>query len=964
MSVPAAAPRDEGPGTQLRLGELSAANTAHDSLDLSWTVQEGTFDSFILQYRDAEGNPQALPVDGALRSLHLHDLAPSHRYKFNLYGISGRKRLGPISTDAITAAAPPVPTTPPSLGELSASDVTHDSALLSWTVKAGDFDSFLLQYKDAEGKPQALPVDGGSRSVTVTNLAPSHRYKFNLYGVSGHKRIGPISTDTVTAGAPPEEEPIPPPSLGELSASDVTHDSVLLSWTVQAGDFDSFLLQYKDAEGKPQALPVDGGSRSVTVTNLVPSRRYKFNLYGVSGRKRLGPVSTDTVTAVAKEVIPLPRLGELSASDVTHDSALLSWTVQAGDFDSFLLQYKDAEGKPQALPVDGGSRSVTVTNLAPSRRYKFNLYGVSGRKRLSPISTDTVTEPTTPPSLGELSVSDVTHDSALLSWTIQAGDFDSFLLQYKDAEGKPQALPVDGGSRSVTVTNLAPSRRYKFNLYGVSGRKRLGPISTEAITATAPPKEAPAPLPSLGELSVSDVTHDSALLSWTVQAEDFDSFLLQYKDAEGKPQALPVDGGSRSVTVTNLAPSRRYKFNLYGVSGRKRLGPVSTDTVTAGNNPTTQGPGDPPPSLGELLASDVTHDSALLSWTVQAGDFDSFLLQYKDAEGKLQALPVDGGSRSDAEGKPQALPVDGGSHSFTVTNLAPSRRYKFILYGVSGRKHAPSIYLSPQLSFPLSASDVTHDSALLSWTVQAGDFDSFILQYKDAEGKPQALPVDGRSRSVTVTNLVPSRRYKFNLYGVSGHKRLGPISTDTVTGQRLPPVPWCPLFPPALHPSRASPRGPAGSHCLGARRRLTLPSQFLRFGALSAATWEEIRGWQDRGGDSWGNRVLSPPEHSRQRAQECVWLDEQWRAIGEGWWARLSPPRLWGGGTGSRRLVLPPVATLRGPPRPVPVSLELESPRDLRFSDVGETSVGLTWGAPATRVDHYKVSFQLRDGGK
>ncbi|KAM7133980.1 tenascin-X [Macrochelys suwanniensis] len=786
-ALTAVEPLDAGVGPQLRLGELSVTNAAHDSLDLSWTVEAGTFDSFILQYRDAEGNPRALPVDGALRSLHLHDLAPSHRYKFNLYGVSGRKRLGPVSTDALTASQKEEPAPQPSLGELSASNVTHDSALLSWTVQAGDFDSFVLQYKDAEGKPEALPMDGGSRTVTITNLAPSRRYNFNLYGISGRKRLGPVSTDALTAPEP-RAEPTPQPSLGELSASDVTHNSILLSWTVQAGDFDSFLLQYKDVEGKPQALPVDGGSRTVTVTNLAPSHRYKFNLYGISGRKRLGPVSTDTLTAAEprEEPTPQPSLGELSASDVTHDSALLSWTVEDGTFDSFLLQYKDAEGKPQALPVDGGSRTVIVTNLAPSRRYKFNLYGVSGHKRLGPVSTDVVTaaepreEPTPQPSLGELSASDITHDSALLSWTVQAGDFDSFLLQYKDAEGKPQALPVDGGSRTVTVSNLAPSRRYKFNLYGISGRKRLGPVSTDAVIA-AEPREEPTPQPSLGELSASDITHDSALLSWTVQAGDFDSFLLQYKDAEGKPQALPVDGGSRMVTVTNLAPSRRYKFNLYGVSGHKRLGPVSTNVVTAAEpreEPTPQ------PSLGELSASDVTHDSALLSWTIQAGDFDSFLLQYKDAEGK-----------------PHALPVDGGSRTVTVTNLAPSRRYKFNLYGVSGHKRlgpvstdaltaaAPRKKPAPQPSLgELSASDVTHNSALLSWTVEDGTFDSFLLQYKDAEGKPQVLPVDGGSRTVTVTNLAPSRRYKFNLYGVSGRKRLGPISTDAVTAPREEPA--------------------------------------------------------------------------------------------------------------------------------------------------------------------------------
>ncbi|XP_050776176.1 tenascin-X isoform X25 [Gopherus flavomarginatus] len=1024
-TVTASAPTEEVPTAQPSLGELSASNVTHDSIRLSWTIQTGDFDSFLLQYKDTEGKPQALPVDGGSRTVTVTNLAPSHRYKFNLYGISGRKRLGPISTDTITAPTEEVPTPQPSLGELLASNVTHDSIRLSWTVQAGDFDSFLLQYKDTEGKRQTLPMDRGSRTVTVTNLAPSRRYKFNLYGIYGRKRLAPVSTDGVTAAAPTEEVPTPQPSLGELSASDITHDSIGLSWTVLARDFDSFLLQYKDAEGKPQALPVDGGSRTVTVTNLAPSRRYKFNLYGISGRKRLGPVSTDTVTAAAptEEVpTPQPSLGELSASNVTYDSIQLSWTIQAGNFDSFLLQYKDTEGKPQALPMGGGSRTVTVTNLAPSRRYKFNLYGIYGRKRLGPVSTDSVTDaapteqvPTVQPSLGELSASNVTHDSIQLSWTIQAGDFDSFLLQYKDAEGKPQALPVDGGSRTVTVTNLAPSRRYKFNLYGIFGRKRLGPVSTDSVTAAAPGKEEPAPQPSLGDLSASDVTHDSIRLSWTVQAGDFDSFLLQYKDAEGKPQALPVDGGSRTVTVTNLAPSRRYKFNLYGISGRKRLGPVSTDTITA-VAPWDKGAG-MQLRLGELSASNVTHDSALLSWTVEEGTFDSFILQYKDVEGKPQALPVDGESRTvtvtnlapsrrykfnlygisgrkrvgpvstdtvtamgppegeptaqpslgelsasnithdsiqlswtvqagdfdsfllqykDAEGKPQALPVDGGSRTVTVTSLAPSRRYKFNLYGIYGRKRLGPVSTDTvtvpreegagmQLRLgPLSASDVTHDSLDLSWTVEEGTFDSFILQYRDADGKPQVLPVDGGSLTVTVTNLAPSRRYKFNLYGVSGRKRLGPVSTDAVTA-----------FPEA-------------SSVMPARLEQLLVSEVT-------PTSLRLR-WDAPEGD-FDTFLIRYRAEGWGPAQEMPVPGAQRSAVLRG----LRPSTEYGLAVYGLRQG-EETANVHGAARTS--SLELESPRDLRFSDVRETSVGVTWGAPSTHVDHYKVSFQLRHGGE
>ncbi|XP_025033304.1 tenascin-X-like, partial [Python bivittatus] len=574
---------EEASPVQPSLGEFSVLDVTSDSVRLYWTVPTGSFDSFLVQYKDADGQPQALPVEGPSREVTVTNLVPSRRYKFNLYGLSGRKRSSPLSTDATTAHrtdSEEVIPVQPSLGELSVLDVTSDSVRLYWTVPTGSFDSFLVQYKDADGQPQALPVEGDSREVTVTNL--------------GRKRSSPLSTDATTARLTDSEEATPvQPSLGEFSVLDVTSDSVRLYWTVPTGSFESFLVQYKDADGQPQALPVEGDSREVTVTNLVPSRRYKFKLYGLSGRKRSSPLSTDATTAPLtdpEEAISVqPSLGELSVLDVTSDSVRLYWTVPTGSFDSFLVQYKDADGQPQALPVEGPSHEVTVTNLAPSRRYKFNLYGVSGRKRSSPLSTDATTasltdsEEATPvqPSLGELSVLDVTRDSVRLYWTVPTGSFDSFLVQYKDADGQPQALPVEGGSREVTVTSLAPSHRYKFNLYGVSGRKRSRPLATDATTAPLTETAEPIPVqPSLGELSVLDVTSDSVRLYWTVPTGSFDSFLVQYKDADGQPQELPVEGGSNEITVTNLAPSRRYKFHLYGVSGRKRSSPLSTDATT------------------------------------------------------------------------------------------------------------------------------------------------------------------------------------------------------------------------------------------------------------------------------------------------------------------------------------------------------------------------------------------------
>ncbi|NXS81013.1 TENX protein, partial [Erpornis zantholeuca] len=345
--------------------------------------------------------------------------AQAHHYPLSITAAAKPEELPlPLEEPETEATPPDALTTRAVLGELKVSSVTPNSVHLQWSIPEGPFDSFMLQYRDAQGQLQALPIDGRSRSVTVPGLSPSQQYHFHLYGLQGGKRIDHVSTNIVTDAAVPEDLPLPSEepqpedhkpeqphtehpqtkadlgqvALGELRVSSVTPNSVQLQWSVPEGSFDSFMLQYRDAQGQPQALPVDGGSRSMIVPGLSPSRQYRFYLYGLRGRKRIDRVSTDVVTADPED-LPAPSmdtttegptaedhqtahpqaessppegpsaravLGDLRVSSVTPNSVQLQWSVPEGSFDSFMLQYRDAQGQPQALPIDGESCSVMV----------------------------------------------------------------------------------------------------------------------------------------------------------------------------------------------------------------------------------------------------------------------------------------------------------------------------------------------------------------------------------------------------------------------------------------------------------------------------------------------------------------------------------------------------------------------------------------------------------------------------
>ncbi|XP_038625002.1 LOW QUALITY PROTEIN: tenascin-X [Tachyglossus aculeatus] len=963
------APQEESPSLEPRLGELLVSDKTPDSLSLSWTVPEGRFDSFIIQYKGRDGRPQAVPVAGDRTEVTVSGLEPNKKYKMNLFGFLGKQRVGPVSVVGVTdkeeiqtSPAPtpseaPEPPTKPRLGELSVTDETPDSLSLSWTVPEGRFDSFLIQYKDFNGQPQAVPIGGDQTEVTVSDLEPDRKYKMHLYGLHGKQRVGPVSVIGETAPLQevpaPTEAPEPPakPHLGEVSVTDETPDSLRLSWTVPEGHFDSFLVQYRDADGGPHMVPVGGDQTEVTVSGLEPDRTYEMHFYGLYGDERLGPVSVVGMTAPQEGKTPpteppeppaKPRLGELSVTDATPDSLSLSWTVPEGRFDSFLVQYKDADGQPQAVRVGGDRTEVTVSGLEPDRKYKMNLFGLRGKQRVGPASVVGVTAPQeeeTPttirvpePRLGELSVTDETPDSLHLSWTVPEGRFDSFLVQYKDRDGRPQVVPVGGDQTEVTVSGLEPNRKYKFLLFGLSGGKRRGPIAADAKTLPASK-----PSPRLGELTVSDATPDSLRLSWTVPEGHFDSFLIQYKDADGRPQSVRVGGDQTEVTVSGLEPARKYRFLLHGLSGKKRLGSITADGTTVAMDVEPTRPA-PEPRLGELSVTDETPDSLRLSWTVPEGRFDSFLVQYRDTAGR-----------------PQEVPIGGDQTEVTVADLEPDRKYEFFLYGLRGGKRLgpvdavgetapreeeeelptlpsvtepPAPRIEPRLG-ELSVSDVTPDSLHLSWTVPEGRFDSFLVQHKDRYGRPQTVSVGGDQTEVTVSGLEPDSMYKFLVFGLRGRRRFGPISADATTepapvGEFEGHLSHLVVSDVTTSSLRLSWEAPPDS----------FDAFVLRYGALLPG-------------------LLEPPLQLREQnipgSRRTTVLKD------------LRPGTLY-------TLTLEGLRqntkadTLRGSVRTL--SPVLESPRDLKFSDIGESSAKVSWTLPPTRVERFKISFQLADGGE
>ncbi|XP_067865491.1 tenascin-X-like isoform X2 [Heterodontus francisci] len=766
------------PSKTIKLENLSVSNITVDSFQLSWAAEK-VFDSFIIQYgvRGSE-DVQNLTVTGDHRLYLITGLRPSTVYTVYVYGITAGVRTKPLTTEINTKASTEKPSKVKKLGPLLVSNVTADSARLSWPPQQG-IDFYMVQYRvRGSAAVHNITVTGDRRFVIITGLKPTTKYLFSLYSVAGGQRKKSLTLQ-VTTKAPAGRDKLKPSKvtkLGSLSVSNVTSDSIPLSWTAEKG-FDAFLIRYKvHGSGAVQNFTVTGDHRSTTITGLRPSTKYTVSVYGVYNGQRTKPLSR-VITTKASTHQDAVKLGSLSTSNVTANSLRLSWTADRV-FDSFLIQYKlQGSEETQNITVTGGRRSHLIVGLRPATRYTVFLYGISGALRTGPLTTVATTtasadkDTVTPVQLGSLSTSNVTANSLRLSWTVN-GTFDSFLIQYKvQGSEETQNITVTGGRRSHLIVGLRPATRYTVYLYGIFNGKRTKPLTAVVSTTVSMDTNGikPSRLSKLIRLSGNNVTQDSLQIFWAAES-GFDSFLIQYRvEGSEELQNFTVPGDQQSSFIRGLRPSTKYLISLYGLSGSRRTRPLTTILTTAAS---TDNEGVKSGNLGSLSFSNITADSLQLSWTAETV-FDSFLIQYK-AQGS-ETL--------------QNITVTGDRRSAYITGLRPTTNYTIYLHGVSdGQLSRPLVALLTITAIPvhtagfntlgrLLVSDVDTHSLKLSWTVEEGAFDSFLVQYRDSQGQLEAqeVRVSGNLRDVTIADLRPGTEYLISLYGVLKNQQTEPI---------------------------------------------------------------------------------------------------------------------------------------------------------------------------------------------
>ncbi|XP_078029456.1 tenascin-N isoform X4 [Epinephelus lanceolatus] len=436
--------------------------------------------------------------------------------------------------------------------------LTDVSLLVEWdSVRAAEY--YILTYnpKDDERLLEQIRVPNTENSYLITGLEPGITYIVKVYAV-----VKEIQSEADKIEATTDVS-----AIDGIRVIGQTEVSIQVDWKNPSAEVDHFRLTHTDPAGQEEELNVQRSQEARTkhtIAGLFPGTEYQISVQAIKGTTEGKP---STVTGATDIDAPT----NLITTEVTEDTATVSWDRVQADIEGYMLSYTSAEGSSSEIPVGRDRTSYRLVGLRPGVLHTVYIWAYKGDKVSSKGSTEAETELDDP---ANLLARDEAESSFSVSWDPVQAEIDGYLLTYSSSEGSSGEIPVGSDSTSYRLTGLRPGVLYTVYIWAIKGSKATRKISTKAETDIDSPKD----------LKATDVKLESALLSWVPPLADIDGYILTYRDEDGNMEAVEkqLRAGESSFALPGLEMAKRYIVTIIAYRGNKRSKVVETIFKTVG----------------------------------------------------------------------------------------------------------------------------------------------------------------------------------------------------------------------------------------------------------------------------------------------------------------------------------------------------------------------------------------------
>uniref|UniRef100_A0A8C7YKG0 Tenascin N n=1 Tax=Oryzias sinensis TaxID=183150 RepID=A0A8C7YKG0_9TELE len=334
---------------------------------------------------------------------------------------------------------------------------TDVSLLVEWeSVRGAEY--YVLKYypKYDEGSMKEIQIPNTKNSYLITDLTPGVTYIVEVYAV-----IKQIQSEADVIEATTDVS-----AIDDVRVLGQTEISILVDWKNPRAEVDYFRLKHTDPSGQEEEQSVQKSQEARTkhtIVGLYPGTEYQISVQAIKGNNEGKP-------SIAAGATDIDAPTNLITTDVTEDTAMVSWDQVQAPIEGYMLSYTSSQGSSADIPVGRDSSSYKLLGLKPGVRHTVYIWAYRGDKVSEKASTEAETEIDSPK---DLRASDVTLETATLTWTPPLADIDGYILTYRD-EGLMETVEkqIRGSGSSFFASNLKSGKKYIVTIIAYKGNER------------------------------------------------------------------------------------------------------------------------------------------------------------------------------------------------------------------------------------------------------------------------------------------------------------------------------------------------------------------------------------------------------------------------------------------------------------------------------------------------------------
>ncbi|XP_020919322.1 tenascin-N isoform X4 [Sus scrofa] len=695
-----------------------------DTAVVSWDPVRAVIDKYVVRYISADGETKDTAVPKEQSSTVLTGLKPGEAYEVYVWAERGSQESKKADTNALTEIDSPK--------NLVTDLVTENTATVSWDPVQADIDRYLVRYTSADGDTREVPVGKEKSSTVLTGLRPGVEYTVHVWAQKGDRESGKADTTAPTEIDSPKN----------LVTNQVTENTATVSWDPVQAVIDRYLVRYTSADGDTREVPVGKEQSSTVLTGLRPGMEYTVHVWAQKGDRESGKADT-----MAPTDLDSPK--NLVTTQVTENTATVSWDPVQAVIDRYLVRYTSADGDTREVPVGKEQSSTILTGLRPGVEYTVHVWAQKGDRESGKADT---TAPTDLDSPKNLVTTQVTENTATVSWDPVQAVIDRYLVRYTSADGDTREVPVGKEQSSTILMGLRPGVEYTVHVWAQKGDRESRKADTTAPTDIDSPKN----------LVTTQVTENTATVSWDPVQAVIDRYLVRYTSADGDTREVPVGKEQSSTVLTGLRPGVEYTVHVWAQKGDRESRKADTTAPTEIDSPQN------------LVTTRVTENTATVSWDPVQAVIDRYLVRYTSADGDTREVPV---------GKEQSSTV--------LMGLRPGVEYTVHVWAQKGdresRKADTTALTDIDPPQNLRPSSVTQSSGVLTWKPPSAQIDGYILTYQFPDGTVKEVQLGRGDQRFELQGLEQGVTLPVSLVAFKGDRRSRSISTTLSTvGARFP----------------------------------------------------------------------------------------------------------------------------------------------------------------------------------